>query len=241
MAVKNELDRARSFASAARELALSKDLSTTAKSAVVLAAALTGCDSATLWTLTEDRITLTAATNPAAAVPLAEAINALREGPEWDCLHGTSTIWIDELRVETRWPRYRDRLLQAAQPTLSLIAFRLDAESEPASALILSSTQAGFFNEQSLSLGAIFADHASVALAAATVADRAARMELTLSSNRRIGIAIGMMLARYRCTEEQAFALLESSSQASGRTTLELAEQVIGTGLPLARVIGRSA
>jgi len=54
--------------------------------------------------------------------------------------------------------------------------------------------------------------------------------ERTVASNRRIGIAIGILMCRRQLTEEQAIELLKTRSQQRNVKVRELAETVIGTG-----------
>ncbi|MEU2347946.1 ANTAR domain-containing protein [Modestobacter sp. NPDC049651] len=60
--------------------------------------------------------------------------------------------------------------------------------------------------------------------------DRAAGLERALASNRRIGMAIGILMCQRRLTEEQAFAVLRTHSQHRNVKVRELAETVIYTG-----------
>jgi len=65
-------------------------------------------------------------------------------------------------------------------------------------------------------------------LASATV--HAEHLERALVSNRRIGMALGIMMERHRLTEDQAFDRLRELSQRRNVKLRELAEQIIYTG-----------
>jgi AmiR/NasT family two-component response regulator len=81
--------------------------------------------------------------------------------------------------------------------------------------------------------------HDNTAAASATVADLAERLraaearadglQRALLSNRRIGMAIGILLTRH-LTEEQAFDLLRRSSMQRNIKLRDLAEEVIYRG-----------
>lgn len=81
--------------------------------------------------------------------------------------------------------------------------------------------------------------HDDTATAAATVADLAARLraaearadslQRALLSNRRIGMAIGILLTR-QLTEEQAFELLRRHSMQRNIKLRDVAEEVIYRG-----------
>jgi AmiR/NasT family two-component response regulator len=51
-----------------------------------------------------------------------------------------------------------------------------------------------------------------------------------LTSNRRIGMAIGILLERLHVTEEQAFELLRKESMRQNVRLAQVAEQVVYTG-----------
>ncbi len=59
---------------------------------------------------------------------------------------------------------------------------------------------------------------------------RAEHLERAVASNRRIGMAIGILLTRLRCTEEQAFEVLRRESMRRNVKVAQLAEQVVYTG-----------
>jgi len=61
--------------------------------------------------------------------------------------------------------------------------------------------------------------------------ERIEHLERALATNRRIGIAIGVVMARYGLPDEQAFELLREQSQVRNKKLRDLAEEVIYTGL----------
>jgi AmiR/NasT family two-component response regulator len=59
---------------------------------------------------------------------------------------------------------------------------------------------------------------------------RMANLQFALATNRRIGIAIGILMWQRRLTEGQAFGLLRTHSQHGHVKLRDLAESVIFTG-----------
>ena len=55
-------------------------------------------------------------------------------------------------------------------------------------------------------------------------------LEVALGTNRRIGIAVGILMCRLQITEDQALAVLRKHSQDHNVKLRDLAEQVIYTG-----------
>lgn len=64
----------------------------------------------------------------------------------------------------------------------------------------------------------------------AAVREQAAHLETALSSSRRIGIAMGIVMERHRVTEEQAFGVLVRLSQESNVKVRDIAARVVETG-----------
>jgi AmiR/NasT family two-component response regulator len=60
--------------------------------------------------------------------------------------------------------------------------------------------------------------------------DRAANLERALASNRRIGMAVGILMCRHQLTEDKAVEMLKMHSQRRNIKVRELAETVIFTG-----------
>ena len=63
-----------------------------------------------------------------------------------------------------------------------------------------------------------------------TLREKVANLEIALESNRRIAMAIGIIMARELVTEDQAFALLREASQHSHCKLRVVAEQIVTTG-----------
>jgi hypothetical protein len=74
---------------------------------------------------------------------------------------------------------------------------------------------------------AVLADLRARVLTAET---KAANLEVALATNRRIGIAVGILMCRLRVTEDRAFAVLCKHSQDHNVKVRDLAEEVIYTG-----------
>ena len=70
--------------------------------------------------------------------------------------------------------------------------------------------------------------------AALEAQDQIANLEIALVSSRRIGAAMGVLMAGHRITDDQAFALLRTASQHNHRKLRDIADEVVLTGaLPM--------
>ncbi len=57
---------------------------------------------------------------------------------------------------------------------------------------------------------------------------RADQLATALVSNRRIGIAVGLVMAHRRCSDIESFAVLRQASMDTNRRLADVAEDVIG-------------
>jgi GAF domain-containing protein len=168
-------------------------------------------------------------TSQAANGDLARAVDALQEqtgqGPCLDAVYDQDTVLVPDLAVETRWPLFSDRAVEAG--ARSMLAFRLYVEGDNLGALNLYARDPMAFGEESERTGALFASHASVAYAAARKQSQLAR---TVETRQRIGQAQGILMERHRMTDDQAFALLVRVSQRSNTKLRDVADRLVHTG-----------
>jgi AmiR/NasT family two-component response regulator len=76
----------------------------------------------------------------------------------------------------------------------------------------------------------VYADHAAIALANAKDHDKTANLEKALQSNREIGVAMGILMARHAVSQQQAFDVLRTVSQTTHRKLRDVAGDVALTG-----------
>lgn len=88
-----------------------------------------------------------------------------------------------------------------------------------------------------LALAQVVVDHAVTAIQAARTAQqllhdrtRVANLEIALETNRDIGMAIGIVMARHLVSSDEAFSLLRRVSQLEHRKLRDVASEVVLTG-----------
>ncbi|MFF3531326.1 GAF and ANTAR domain-containing protein [Streptomyces rubiginosohelvolus] len=114
----------------------------------------------------------------------------------------------DFTQADPRWP---DFVTEARKRGMgSMMGFLLPAEQEGFGVLCLYSRLPGAFTEESERSGALLAFHAEVALSAARTH---AQMEQALATRHEIGQAMGILMARHRIPENEAFNALRRHSQ----------------------------
>lgn len=169
----------------------------------------------------------------AATDQLARDVDAIQydlgTGPCVDAILQNAVFRTNDLREDERWPTFGRRA--AAAGILSMLSFRLYLEdSDVIAGLNIYSRQADAFAESSQTVGMLLASHAALALGGVLAQQRVANLERALASNREIGVAMGILMARHSITREQAFDLLRIASQNTNRKLVAIATDVADTG-----------
>ena len=102
-----------------------------------------------------------------------------------------------------------------------------EGRDRPGGARRLTTAGAGAGEARWCAFSAVLADLRARVRTAET---KAADLEFALVTNRRIGIAVGILMCRLQVTEDQAFAVLCKHSQDHNVKVRDLAEEVIYTG-----------
>jgi len=151
------------------------------------------------------------------------------EGPCLDVITSDTVETVSDLRTETRWPLFARAAVEET-PARSMLSFRLFLTEEHRAGLNLYATRPGAFTDQSTATGSIFAAYASMALLAAARQDKANHLSRALTTNREIGVAMGIMMANGRLTSQEAFDQLRTASQNFNRKLHDIAADVALTG-----------
>ena len=170
----------------------------------------------------------------ATTMSLADTVDALQYTLGGPCvtalLEPDAVQHADDLDAEHRWPEFASAAIQQT-PVRSVLSYRLAVDQErPIASLNLYATRPYAFTPDTVRDTADLAEQATIALA--YLAERRTRLELdvALHTNRRIGAALGILMARRGLTHEQAFLTLRQASQNSNRKLRDLAEDILETG-----------
>jgi hypothetical protein len=149
----------------------------------------------------------------------------LGEGPAVRSRSDRTTVWIDDITTDDRWPRFA-----AATSELgirSMASFRLYAGRDDFGVLNLYSAAERAFDEPTRTLGEVYAAHTAVAF---SVLRERENLQVALNSRDVIGQAKGMVMERYGISADEAFALLARLSQETNTKVAEVARQVVEAG-----------
>ncbi len=155
----------------------------------------------------------------------------LRSGPCVEAVVDDRVFLVDDMRTDNRWPEFNQRAA-AEFGVGSMLSHRLqiDDQTEVISGLNVYATRPHAFSDADVEVGHLLAAHAAVAIAAAGSATRAANLQRALDSNRDIGVAIGILMALYKVTRDEAFDLMRVASQRTHRKLHAVAIDIVETG-----------
>jgi GAF domain-containing protein len=154
-----------------------------------------------------------------------EMQDRIQEGPCLDAVWEESTVRVEDMRTETRWPRFAAEAARFG--VLSSLSLQLFVEGDNLGALNIYARQPHAFGEESEDVGLVLAAHAAVAVAGAQSEEHLRR---AVSSRDVIGQAKGILMERYKLTGDQAFQVLARVSQQTNRRLADIAEELTQTG-----------
>jgi GAF domain-containing protein len=188
-----------------------------------------GCAHASISTVRRGGRVMTVA--PTDYVPaVVDAIQyETRQGPCLEAIWDDEVVLIDDLETDGRWPAFAARAV-AETPVRSILAARLFVQDDVIGALNLFAKTAGAFDDHDAAVATILAGHAALAVSAARDKQHAEQLDEALQSNREIGVAMGVLMARGGLTKEQAFAVLREASQRLNVKLRDFAADVAETG-----------
>lgn len=146
------------------------------------------------------------------------------DGPCVNSLRKHVTVRSDDLREETRWPKFARAALHHG--VVSVLSFQLFVDRDNLGALNIYADRPGAFGADE-SIGLLFASHAAIALKAGSTVHN---LRLALEHRDVIGQAKGILMERHKVNAQQAFDMLVYASQAAHRKLHDVADHLAATG-----------
>jgi GAF domain-containing protein len=150
------------------------------------------------------------------------------EGPGIDVIERSDVFRVRDLDTDMRWPSFGRRALDAG--VRSVLGVRITFEAVGRAVLTFYARRPDVFTDLDLEIATVFGSLIGIALQSERYREHAANLEIALESNRQIGTAIGILMARELLTADQAFDRLRDASQRQHRKLREVAEDVTRTG-----------
>jgi hypothetical protein len=195
--------------------------------AICVAATLTipGCDHASLM-ICRDGTCRTAAVSDGVARQVDRLELALGSGPCLDVIESRGIHIEPDLTVTDRWPALSARVL-AETPVRGAMSVRIPMTEGSIGALNVFSDMPGALGSRSVEQAAVLGAFATVAATAAAHSQDVATLRRGLTSNRAIGQAVGMVMARNNVSDSAAFDILRRTSQNSNVKLVDVATDMI--------------
>jgi len=154
----------------------------------------------------------------------------LGSGPCLDAIVSRTMYRPRDLRTDERWPTYGRRVADELGLD-SMLSYRMVLPADDTVAgLNLYAEQPDAFTDRDALLGLLLATHGAQVATAMFYGHQVEQLKRALKSNRRIGVAMGVLMATHKVTDGQAFDLLRIASQNSNRKLAEIAHDVVETG-----------
>lgn len=149
----------------------------------------------------------------------------LGEGPSLDAIHEQSIVSIPDVSVEGRWPTFAQQATRAG--IRRMLTIELFAEDDLLAALSLYSFGPNAFTADSERAGLDLRSQAQLGFSESRTQKQ---LREALLSRDTIGQAKGILMERFKVTDEEAFMLLTRSSSLSNRKLRDIADELTRTG-----------
>jgi hypothetical protein len=181
-----------------------------------------GADYASITVRRPDGHLDTLATTDPIAVRLDKIQYELHEGPCYDAVTDADISYCPDLHADARWPAYSPHANSLG--LASQMAVRLSVAKGAYTGLNLYSKSRDAFGNGAMSIAALFSSHARVALGFAYELDS---LKGAVGTRQVIGQAVGILMERYKLTEERAFEFLIRTSQTSNVKLRAVAGEIV--------------
>jgi len=165
--------------------------------------------------------------------PLASEADSVQRqagtGPVMHAMRHARPVRVHDTATDDRWPRFSRQA--ASLGIRSCCALPLIAEGEPSGVLVLYARRPRAFGPEETLRAEKFARHASGALTLslrmASCVDQNDQLRSSIVSRAVIDQALGVIMARERCPQDKAFAMLRSASQNTNVKLRDLAATIV--------------
>lgn len=193
-----------------------------------LAVKVSGADHASVTSLRGGSFATVAATSDV-PVQVDGMQYATGQGPCVDAVTQATTFRVDELATDRRWPRFGSRAVTEAGMH-SMVSHVLPVDDTAVAAINVYAARPRASTPELETVISLLGAIATAMLRADREEGRAQSLEQALRTSRRIGMALGILMANTRATPDEAWESLSRESMNRNIKVSTLAEQVIRTG-----------
>ena len=181
--------------------------------------------------LLRDRKAATAASSSPQALALDELQNSFTDGPCMTAIRADTVIRAGDLRSDGRWPEYAAAAQEQGVRAVLGLPFRLDDEAK--AGLNVYSATPHDFDPSTVESIVLHVDQASSALRLAVRqalhSDTARDLRAAMESRTVIDLAVGILMGRNRCGQEEAVEILKRASNHRNVKLRDLAAELVAS------------
>lgn len=182
-------------------------------------------------TLLRKRKASTAAASGLEAQALDELQNSFTDGPCMTAIRADTVIRAGDLRSDGRWPEYAAAAQEQGVRAVLGLPFRLDDEAK--AGLNVYSATPHDFDPSTVESIVLHVDQASSALRLAVRqalhSDTARDLRAAMESRTVIDLAVGILMGRNRCSQEEAVEILKRASNHRNVKLRDLAAELVAS------------
>lgn len=217
------------FAALARSLAELGGVLPTIEHIVARSVDIVPCDwaaAAVARRLGEQPPTTAATTAPDLMAVVADIAGRSVNSPGRLAFENAAMVYSPDVSTDARFEGYSSEIV-ARTPIRAVLSFGLRLHDEPLGVISFYSATPDGFAQDAQDRARLLADHATIAIDAASSASTADHLRVALESSRTIGAAVGILVERYRVTPEQAFHMLRTASSRTNHKLSRVAEDLL--------------
>ena len=150
-----------------------------------------------------------------------EVQNQQGDGPCYDAITNGGVIVMEYAATEVRWPRYVEEVARLG--LRAPMGLQLYTDDGALGGLNFYAAEPGI-DPDAIQLAELFAAHAAIALGRSR---HEHQLKESVASRQAIGTAVGIVMERYRLTEDRAFQFLVRASSTSNIRLRAIAQEIV--------------
>ncbi|MHA7262299.1 ANTAR domain-containing protein [Arthrobacter sp. TMN-37] len=182
-------------------------------------------------TLLRPRRSATVASSSEYARQMDEIQYNFDDGPCLRAAREEKLVHVTDITQDTRFPDYRDAI--ADHGIRSILGIPILLEGDANAGLNLYSDTVDAFDDDAIAAAESFADEASKALRLAVrmarLTESANDLKAAMESRTTIDLAVGIIMGQNRCSQDEAFGILQSASNSRNMKLRDVAAAIVAS------------
>jgi GAF domain-containing protein len=163
---------------------------------------------------------------------------AFGDGPCLAAMRTGVTVYVCDVTTEHRWPDYTQAV--AAHGVLSILSVPLQLEGDSSAALNIYSSAPHGFSGEDMARAEMFGEQSAktlkLELRLAHLREAKEDLEAAMKSRTAIDVAVGVIMAQNRCSQERAMTILRRASNSRNIKLRDVAAGIIASVSPNRRL-----